>query len=165
MQSMDEKGVIKSNVNGWHSKNFNLADEQPRKFISNISENINSVLKDMNWDDPDQKIKISSMWAIINKGGAANARHHHGNSDISAAYYVRAPENCGDIVFYDPRPAPVFSHPKAKSPNSLNAMINSIKPIEGYLILFPSYLEHSVNSNISKNERIVISFNIRISNR
>ena len=70
MQSMDEKGVIKSNVNGWHSKNFNLADEQPRKFISNISENINSVLKDMNWDDPDQKIKISSMWAIINKGGA-----------------------------------------------------------------------------------------------
>ena len=165
MQSMDEKGVIKSNVNGWHSKNFNLADEQPRKFISNISENINSVLKDMNWDDPDQKIKISSMWAIINKGGAANARHHHGNSDISAAYYVRAPENCGDIVFYDPRPAPVFSHPKAKSPNSLNAMINSIKPIEGYLILFPSYLEHSVNSNISKNERIVISFNINIGNR
>ncbi len=165
MQSMDEKGVIKSNVNGWHSKDFNLADEQPRKFISNISENINSVLKDMNWDDPDQKIKISSMWAIINKGGAANARHHHGNSDISAAYYVRAPENCGDIVFYDPRPAPVFSHPKAKSPNSLNAMINSIKPIEGYLILFPSYLEHSVNSNISKNERIVISFNINIGNR
>ena len=165
MQSIDEKGVIKSNINGWHSKDFNLADEQPRKFISNISENINSVLKDMNWDDPDQKIKISSMWAIINKGGAANARHHHGNSDISAAYYVRAPENCGDIVFYDPRPAPVFSHPKAKSPNSLNAMINPIKPIEGYLILFPSYLEHSVNSNISKNERIVISFNINIGNR
>ena len=44
-------------------------------------------------------------------------------------------------------------------------MINSIKPIEGYLILFPSYLEHSVNSNISKNERIVISFNINIGNR
>jgi len=165
MQSIDEEGVTKSNVNGWHSKDFNLANEQPRKFISNISENINSVLKDMNWDDPNQKVKISSMWAIINKGGAANARHHHGNSDISAAYYVRAPENCGDIVFYDPRPAPVFSHPKAKSPNSLNAMINSIKPIEGYLILFPSYLEHSVNSNISKKERIVISFNINIGNR
>ena len=29
MQSMDERGY-KSNVNGWHSKNFNLADEQPR---------------------------------------------------------------------------------------------------------------------------------------
>ena len=77
---------------------------------------------------------------------------------------MRAPENCGDIVFYDPRPAR-FSHILKKSPNSLNAMINSIKPIEGYLILFPSYLEHSVNSNISKNERIVISFNINIGNR
>ena len=102
------KRVIKSNVNGWHSKTSILPMNNP-KFISNISENINSVLKDMNWDDPDQKIKISSMWAIINKGGAANARHHHGNSDISAAYYVRAPENCGDIVFYDPRPVR-FSH-------------------------------------------------------
>ena len=102
------------------------------------------------------------MWAIVNKGGAANARHHHGNSDISAAYYVRAPINSGDIVFYDPRPAPVFSHPKANNPNSLNAMVNSINPVEGLLVLFPSYLDHSVNANMSDEERIVISFNINL---
>ena len=84
------------------------------------------------------------------------------NSSLSAAYYVRAPENCGEIVFYDPRPAPVFSHPLANNPNSLNAMVNSIKPVEGALVLFPSYLEHSVNRNKSDEERIVISFNINI---
>ena len=76
----------------------------------------------MNWDINNQTIKISSMWAIINIGGAANARHHHGNSDISGAYYVRAPHKCGDIVFYDPRPAPVYSHPNIKAPNFLNAI-------------------------------------------
>mgnify|MGYP001302257608 CR=1 FL=1 len=104
--------------------------------------------------------KINNMWAIINTGGSANLRHQHGNSTISGAYYVRAPRDSGDIVFYDPRPAPVYSHPLAKTPNALNAMVNSISPVEGGLILFPSYLDHSVNPNLSKEERIVISFNI-----
>ena len=36
---------------------------------------------------------------------------------------------------------------------------------EGAFVLFPSYLDHSVNENLSKNERIVISFNIRISTK
>ena len=115
----------------------------------------------MNWDTTKQIAKITSMWAIINKGGASNARHHHGNSSISAAYYVRAPKNCGEIVFYDPRPAPVYSHPFAIAPNSLNAMVNSVTPSEGVLVLFPSYLDHSVNPNLSNDERIVISFNLK----
>ncbi len=162
LQKKDKDGIIKSNIKGWHSKDFDLNDIEPKKFIELISSNINKVLSDMDWDLKKQKIKIPSMWAIINKGGAENAKHHHGNSTISAAYYVRAPESCGEIVFYDPRPAPVFSHPLANKPNSLNAMVNSIKPVEGALVMFPSYLEHSVNRNKADDERIVISFNINL---
>ena len=103
------------------------------------------------------------MWAIVNTGGSANLRHQHGNSTISGAYYVRAPVNSGDIVFYDPRPAPVYSHPNTTNPNFLNAQVNGVSPKEGALVLFPSFLDHSVNENISSSERIVISFNIRIS--
>ena len=77
----------------------------------------------------------------------------------------RAPKNSGDIVFYDPRPAPVYFHPNAKSPNLLNAQVNSVSPKEGLLVLFPSYLDHSVNKNLSNEERIVISFNIRINSK
>ena len=162
LQTNDTKGVIKSNVKGWHSKDFDLNSTQPKNFINLISPNINKALIDMNWDIDNQNIKISSMWAIINIGGAANARHHHGNSSISAAYYVRAPENSGDIVFYDPRPAPVYSHPHCKDANYLNAMVNSVTPVEGGLVLFPSYLDHSVNENLSNDERIVISFKVTL---
>ena len=116
----------------------------------------------MDWDIEKQIIKIKSIWAIINEKGASNERHHHGNSALSAAYYVRAPKDCGDIVFYDPRPAPVFSHPIAKKPNILNATVNSITPDEGLLVLFPSYLDHSVKPNLSSNQRIVISFNVNL---
>ncbi len=162
LQTEDNDGIIKSNVKGWHSKDFDLKNSVVIKFINLISPNINQVIKDMQWDINSQTVKITSMWSIINTGGASNARHHHGNSDISAAYYVRAPENSGEIVFYDPRPAPVFSHPSSTKPNSLNAMVNSINPAEGGLVLFPSYLDHSVNENLSNEERIVISFNLSL---
>ena len=164
-QEIDGVGINKSNIKGWHSKDFDLSEKEPQNFISFISSSIEQVMIDMNWDKEKQLAKIDNMWAIVNIGGSANLRHQHGNSTISGAYYVRAPENCGDIVFYDPRPAPVYSYPNAKQPNSLNAQVNAISPKEGALVLFPSYLDHSVNENLSKNERIVISFNIRISTK
>ena len=162
LQNIDQEGIIKSNVKGWHSKDFNMKDDNVVDFIKLISPNINQVINDMNWDINIQRAEITSMWAIVNVGGASNARHHHGNSDISAAYYVRAPKNCGEINFYDPRPAPVFSHPISNKSNILNASVNSINPVEGGLVMFPSYLDHSVNTNLSDKERIVISFNLKL---
>ena len=162
LQKEDQVGLSKSNVKGWHSQDFDLNNQSVKKFINIISPKINEVLNDMDWDIKKQTVKITNMWAIINIGGASNSRHHHGNNDISAAYYVRAPKKCGEIVFYDPRPAPVFSHPKSNKTNVLNAMVNSVNPVEGGLILFPSYLDHSVNPNLSNEERIVISFNIKL---
>lgn len=162
-QKNDKIGVSKSNVKGWHSTDFDLNDKDPQTFISFILPAIEKVMTDMNWDKEKQIAKINNMWAIVNTGGSANLRHQHGNSTISGAYYVRAPVNSGDIVFYDPRPAPVYSHPNTTNPNFLNAQVNSVSPKEGALVLFPSFLDHSVNENISSSERIVISFNIRIS--
>ena len=117
----------------------------------------------MGWDIKKQEVKITGMWAVINKKNSSNAMHIHSNNYISAAYYVKAPIDCGDIVFYDPRPAPIYSHPIANKSNLLNAQVNAITPEEGSLIMFPSYLDHSVNQNLSNKERIVISFNIPIS--
>ena len=161
-QKNDEIGIKKSNVKGWHSKDFDLNDKEPQNFIAFILPSIEKVMNDMNWEKNKQIAKVNNMWAIINKGGSANLRHQHGNSTISGAYYVRAPINSGDIVFYDPRPAPVYSYPNVVSPNLLNAQVNGVSPKEGSLVLFPSYLDHSVNENLSNEERIVISFNIRI---
>ena len=161
-QSKDQEGISKSNIKGWHSKDFNMQENEPKNFIKFILPAIEQVITDMNWEKQKQSININNMWAIINTGGSANLRHQHGNSTISGAYYVRAPKNSGDIVFYDPRPAPVYTYPKALNPNLLNAQVNGISPKEGALVLFPSYLDHSVNENLSDEERIVISFNITI---
>ena len=156
------EGTKKSNVNGWHSDEFDLKNENLKNFISEISKNIESAIKDMNWDLETQIVKITSMWSIINNKDAFNEKHHHGNSALSAAYYVKAKQNAGNIIFYDPRQANVFHHPTSKEVNSVNAQVQSVTPKAGTLVLFPSYLEHKVNPNLSNDERIVISFNVSL---
>ena len=42
----------------------------------------------------------------------------------------------------------------------MNDVDTEIMPRSGLLILFPSFLPHSVNPNLSEEERISISFNI-----
>ncbi len=154
------EGAKKSNVNGWHSENFDLKDPGLSDFINEVSKYIGEAIKDMGWDLDTQLVKITSMWAIINNKNAFNEKHHHGNSALSAAYYVKAEDNAGDIVFFDPRQANVFYHPSSKKANNINAQVQSVTPKPGTLVLFPSYLEHKVDPNLSSEERIVISFNI-----
>ena len=48
--------------------------------------------------------------------------------------------------------------------NKLNIDVVNITPKEGLLVLFPSYLHHSVEINQSSDDRIVISFNIDLLN-
>ncbi len=155
-------GITKSNLLGWHSEDFNLESDEPKYFINSISASLNEAFNDMSWDIVNQEVKITSMWSIINKKNASNSRHIHSNNYLSAAYYVNAPNNCGDIIFHDPRSVTTFRHPKFSKQNKLNSNIFTIKPKEGLLALFPSYLYHSVDLNRSNEERIVISFNINL---
>ena len=157
---LDSKGKKASNINGWHSENFSLKDEEVVFFINTISIKIQKAMEDMGWDLKKNKIEIPNIWSIINKRGSSNAMHIHSNSYISAAYYVKAPEKCGDIVFYDPRQSRLVRKPKISKLNNLNGEEVNIKPTDGLLVLFPSYLYHSVNENLSNKERIVISFNV-----
>ena len=160
LRKSDPKGKIKSNLIGWHSQNFNLQDPEPQFFINGISKILNESINDMGWDVKRNELKITGMWTIINPTNASNARHIHSNNFISAAYYLKAPEDCGDIMFYDPRSAKVIKTPKINSSNNLNIEVVNVTPKEGLLALFPSYMHHSVGINKSKEDRIVISFNI-----
>ncbi len=162
IQKEDPIGVKKSNNLGWHSKSFDMENEVVKSFFNSIQKYINKTIKDSGWDHPLNKFKVTSAWSIINSKNSSNARHIHSNNYLSAAYYVKAPKNCGDIIFYDPRDAKVIRKPKSNGGNFLNADIININPQEGLLVMFPSYLHHSVDDNISENERIVISFNIDI---
>jgi len=160
IQSEDPVGIKKSNNLGWHSKLFNMHDEEVKKFFQSIQKYIGKAIEDSGWKNPANNFSITSAWTIINFKSSSNSRHIHSNNYISAAYYVKAPKNSGDIIFYDPRNEKLIRKPITNKDNVLNAETVNIKPQDGLLVLFPSYLYHSVEENLSNEERIVISFNL-----
>tara|TARA_Y100000590_G_scaffold429291_1_gene541711 strand:+ start:1602 stop:2207 length:606 start_codon:yes stop_codon:yes gene_type:complete len=163
LRKNDEKGQNKSNAGGWHSPNFDIHnDEAAKKFVETFEKYYKNVIIEMGWKYDPERVKMEGIWSIINKKGSFNIQHNHPNSYLSSAYYVRYPKDSGNIKFYDPREQKSIRYPNIKKFTDLSAPIVQITPEEGDLLIFPSYLYHSVGENLSKDDRIVVSFNIDI---
>ena len=165
LQKEDSKGQKLSNINGWHSPFFDLSSRETvgYKFLMKIQPYIADVFKSYGWVFNPQKVKCSGMWAIINKKGNFNTEHIHPNSNLSGAYYVSAPKNCGKFKVVNPHSISRDKFPPRENPNELNRLVAEHEIEDGDLLIFPSYLPHSVLPNQSDDDRIVISFNIFVS--
>ena len=160
----DKEGLARSNRGGWHSKPFNLKekDKPPFNFFMEIQSYVADTFKEYGWKYTPGKVSLTEMWAIINKKNNFNLEHTHPNNYLSAAYYVKAPENCGSFIVTNPNSVARERIPVSDNKTQFNQNIVHIKPDEGDLLLFPAYLPHSVGMNLSDKDRIVISFNIDI---
>ena len=145
-----------SNKGGWQSQN-NLFEEKDffeiKDFLFECTE---SITRDIYEDDI--KFSTNGTWANVNRKGAYNISHIHGNSHWSCSYYVteiyRAP-----IYFLDPRVrAEMFTSIDLKKNKYCNiAALSSCE--SGQALFFPSWLEHAVAQNLTDNPRISISCN------
>ena len=164
LKKKDKDGQRKSNYGGWHSRFFDQKNHKtPKKFASIIQNFLKKIFTDeMGWEYNSDKIKITAMWSIINKKGSFNIQHNHPNAYLSAVYYVKVPKNSGNIKFFDPKEQKNIRYPKIKNYTDISAVITEITPKEGDLLIFPSYLYHSVGENLSEDDRIIVSFNVDI---
>tara|TARA_B100000989_G_scaffold127334_1_gene94527 strand:+ start:1327 stop:1929 length:603 start_codon:yes stop_codon:yes gene_type:complete len=164
LKKEDPIGQKRSNVGGWHSPFFDLKNTKSEgyKFLEIIQPYIFDVFKSYGWKYEPKKIFYSGMWAIINKKENSNNEHIHPNSNLSAAYYVKAPENCGEFAVSNPHAISRNIYPERENPTEFNRIIAKHKVEEGDLLIFPAYLPHQVLPNKSDEDRIVISFNLWI---
>jgi len=156
--SKEDKGVIKTNRNGWHSQT-NMQDKPEYKPL--VDELFRMVYQIFNEEFLDGEPKLGNMWANINPPGGYNAPHIHPNSLFSGVYYIKAPENSGNLVCNDPRPGIQTCMPnrkKVQSPKHLWREVH-LKPQENRAIMFNSWLWHCVEPNQSNEPRISVSFN------
>ena len=162
----DSKGVDRSNRGGWHSKTFELNDKNSIqfKFALELQKYIFDTFEKFGWETKKNNIRITQMWAIINKKNDFNVIHTHPNTYLSAAYYVKAPKNCGKFIVENPNIAKRHSFPPIAQRNELNLVLNGLDINEGDLLLFPGYLPHKVGKNEADEDRIVISFNVDLKN-
>jgi len=170
LREKDNDGLERSHykgLGGWHSHN-NLHKTEAFAEIKNRFLSTAKEIEKMMGYDPRKSLKIHTMWSIINPPGSANKSHIHPGSDWSGVYYVHAPEKAGQISFQDPRAAQLMSLPSYK-PNQkrVKEAWTSVQyqPTPGRLLIFPSWLYHSVAPNMSELEgdaanRVIISLNL-----
>ena len=110
-----------------------------------------------------QGMQITGCWANVSGPGARHGTHSHPNNFVSGVYYVRTQEGADTINFHDPRPQVGIIRPPVQQLSAENADMVVVKIKDGALLLFPAWLQHSVDPNRSQNTRISISFNLMFS--
>ena len=79
---------------------------------------------------------------------------------ISGSVYLKVPENSGPIVFHNYSINPLWmGNYLAKNKNQYTGLSLKVDPKEGEIVMWPSYLPHSVEQNNHDDKRISISFN------
>ena len=155
------RGRNLSSPTGWQSMDLPIKEKIFSKIVEEITKNFNTYMDNISLDYP--KFQIGNMWANINGYKDYNLAHTHGDSVVSGVYYIKVPSNSGDIFFVNPFSDPISVNWKdcVKIFTEHNSSNFRIRSIEHYLILFPSFLQHGVESNLNKKEsRVSISFNI-----
>ena len=106
---------------------------------------------------------IIESWYHITQDGGYHDIHSHPNCSWCGIYYLD-PGNCnldkrnGVNRFYDPRiNAEHYSDPGTAYLS--NQGFWDFEPVEGQIVIFPSYLKHSALPYFGKDDRVVIAFN------
>jgi len=153
-----DKGVIRTNMNGWHSQT-NMHEKPEYKALVDLlfSAQAHIYKEELLDNEP----HLGNMWANINPPGGFNRPHTHPNSLWSGVYYVKAPKNSGHLKIEDPKPSSLISRPRRKEGQLQTYLWNEVhfEPIAGRLIMFPAWLNHCVDPNQSNDIRISVSFN------
>lgn len=101
---------------------------------------------------------IYNGWVQSHKPGQMLHIHDHGGVILACVYYVKAPENSGDLLLVDPRGSVNWDW--ESSDGFDGAKYKRIKPEAGKLVIFPGYVLHAVDPNSSNDERVSVAINI-----
>ena len=159
LRDSDERGRTASNRGGYQSLAFPVkGGDILQDLLINIISNIPSFRNNVD--------VVCHSWVNINPPLSFNVKHCHPNCDIAGVLWIKIPENSGDIVFHSP-----YNY------ISYNEMICYTREFqekgkyfhdykfparEGNLLLFPAHIEHKVGENNSDEDRISVSFNLKL---
>ena len=120
------------------------------------------------------KVAIEGMWFQCSRDGAFHDVHTHGNCSWSSAYIVQIDETSkrvkhpvygaanGVTRLYGPPFAALGGAFVDVGNAYLQPPSVDIEPIEGQLVLFPSWLAHQALPYNGEKERVIISFNASV---
>jgi len=124
-----------------------------------ILQKIKAFAKDLDLNFNKFNIEMKDMWVNSYDKNHAMDKHNHGSDFLSCSYFFSAPEGSGEFVFINPTHEGLLATP-TKIGNALHTY--RIKPETGKIVIFPSWLEHGVQRNMSIEPRITFSCNFKL---
>jgi uncharacterized protein (TIGR02466 family) len=145
----------------WQSGHALHGREELRQLCDCVIRAAGSVLQFLKIGDA--AIEVTGCWANLYAPGASHRVHSHPNNYLSAVYYVRTWPGAATLNFHDPRSQTGVIRPPVTELTAANTdqVVVSVK--NGTLLVFPSYLHHSVDANASGETRASVSFNLMFS--
>jgi uncharacterized protein (TIGR02466 family) len=163
------EGVQLSNVLGWQSDDHmpEWGGDAARRLLAHVQARGDAVTRDLDGKRPRW---ISNMWANVSPPGASNQTHSHPGAYWSAVYYVEdgyggSPDRAlgGELVFLDPRMPMVRAGTPdlrwRKPDGRYDSQEVWFRPTAGRVVMFPSWLMHSVRPYRGQGIRISIAMN------
>ena len=182
----DSRGKQRSNFGGWHS-NADLENryESFDQLRNQIQDSSNDYCIKHGYKSG---LVCKSLWANINESGHMNVGHHHANSALTGVYYpvekiidnkcnfnytnknpiqpgIWDGKKGGSVYFQDPSYGLKSKLIKEEKPCAYNLDAYYTYPVAGLLIIFPSYLIHTVTPFTENIKRVSISFTADYGNR
>lgn len=159
--------VSKSNLGGWQSAVDFFEWGPPaiatlRRYLAHAVDVATSRLP----IPPELKIPFDLYgWAAVNRRGHYNSSHVHPGATWSGVYYVDPGDEAPDasaacLELAHPITAAVMNFFPGLLPHAL-----TVRPESGMIILFPSYLVHSVRLYHGERPRICVPFNAHLRQR
>lgn len=163
-----EKERSKKDNTSFDTNHYNFLDfegygiDKLKHYVNTI---IGEIATDRNWKN--YTVEMKSRHNVI-RPNRCDTPHQHSDLDMVAVYYVSCPPNSGDILFLDTRGSVNLAWEDKfvnEDPNSYfkgGRVSHRITPEPGTLVVFPNYLFHMVETNLSNENRISIVIDIRL---
>jgi uncharacterized protein (TIGR02466 family) len=105
------------------------------------------------------------MWANISNNTYTHPEHNHPNSWMSGILYLKSPKGSAPTLLSDPRTVRQVVQYDTTEDTRENGFQFVNPPTEGEIVLFPSWVKHSVPPSIEMadgEERITLAFNYQL---
>lgn len=146
---------------GWQSTQTLHELEEFRDLVGSVYHVVSGILQFLRiaYD----AFEITGCWATVLSRGAAHKLHHHPNNFLSAVYYLQTHSGANTVNFHDPRSQTGIIRAPVVELTAANTDQVVVRVKNGTLLVFPAWLQHSVDANASNEERISISCNVMLS--
>jgi uncharacterized protein (TIGR02466 family) len=139
-------------------------DVELKKLAKRTITSVRKYLSELYDESEPYELEIQG-WSMVQSWGEFVMPHHHVGHHLSAVFYVDVPEiidspikESGSIIFN--HPAPLARSWIVRSNKNPEHNLYTVKVKTNDLLIFPSYLIHSVNPWFGSKERIAYAMNL-----